>query len=77
MAISKPEANTKSPTHAVYVVEERSDDQDPFWTRIGAAWPNKDGKGYNLQLRALPIGGRIVMREIGEEEAEEPKRKAK
>ena len=34
-----------------------------FWTRIGAAWPHKDGKGLNLVLSALPINGRLVLRE--------------
>ena len=31
------------------------------WTRIGAAFPHKDGTGYNVQLRALPVDGRIVL----------------
>ena len=31
------------------------------WTRIGAAFPHKDGTGFNVQLRALPVDGRIVL----------------
>ncbi len=31
------------------------------WTRIGAAFPHKDGPGFNLELRALPVDGRIVL----------------
>ena len=31
------------------------------WTRIGAAFPHKDGLGLNVQLRALPVDGRIVL----------------
>ena len=32
---------------------------------IGAAWQNKDGKGFNLKLNLLPIGeADIVVREI-------------
>ena len=31
------------------------------WTRIGAAFPHKDGAGFNIQLRALPVDGRIVL----------------
>jgi hypothetical protein len=35
----------------------------PCWTRIGAAWMHRDGKGYNIQLDLLPAsGGRIVLR---------------
>jgi hypothetical protein len=32
------------------------------WIRIGAAWTNKDGKGLNLTLDALPHSGRTVLR---------------
>ncbi len=32
------------------------------WTRFGAAWPNKDGKGFNILCHAVPLQGRIVMR---------------
>ena len=33
------------------------------WTRIGAAWMHRDGKGFNIQLDLLPAsGGRIVLR---------------
>ena len=31
------------------------------WTRIGAAFPPKEGPGLNVELRALPIDGRIVL----------------
>jgi len=31
------------------------------WTRIGAAFPHKDGPVFNLELRALPVDGRIVL----------------
>ncbi|MND07368.1 hypothetical protein D3C83_292840 [compost metagenome] len=38
------------------------------WTQIGAAWPNKDAKGFNLLCEAVPLSGRIVMREIAEKD---------
>jgi hypothetical protein len=31
------------------------------WTRIGAAFPHRDGTGFNIQLRAFPLDGRIVL----------------
>lgn len=31
------------------------------WTRIGVAFPHRDRPGLNLQLRALPLDGRIVL----------------
>ena len=54
------------PSHKVYVVEDREtegEENDAFWTRVGSAWPHKDGKGLNVVLSALPVGGRLVLRE--------------
>lgn len=57
------EHNTSNlPTHSVYQVIE-AEGKKPFWMKIGAAWAHGDGKGYNLQLDALPLTGRIVVRE--------------
>lgn len=61
---------TNRPTHGVYMVAERKGKR-AFWTKIGAAWPNQDGKGYSFQLDALPVNGRMVMRELTADEAEE------
>jgi hypothetical protein len=33
-----------------------------FWTKIGAAWPHQDGKGFNIQLSCMPMNGRLVVR---------------
>ncbi|UVO35884.1 hypothetical protein KUL72_32035 [Bradyrhizobium arachidis] len=53
--------NDKKPApHAVYVVEGGD---NAFWTKIGAAWPNQEGKGFNIQLSCLPLNGRLVVRE--------------
>ena len=49
------------PSHRVFTVEKR-DGKDDYWTEIGAAFPHKDGKGFNLQLRALPLDGKLVRR---------------
>ena len=60
-------SDNKKPTHKVFVVEEREGegkDEDAFWTRVGSAWPHKDGKGYNIVLSALPLNGRLVLREF-------------
>ena len=56
-------SDNKKPTHKVFVVEEREGegkDENAFWTRVGSAWPHKDGKGYNVVLSALPLNGRLV-----------------
>ena len=65
------------PSHKAYVVEDRGegDDADAFWTRIGSAWPHKDGKGINIVLSALPANGRLVLREYTDADAKEEEEK--
>jgi DNA primase len=69
------------PSHRAYVVEDREGDQSDqpgFWTRIGSAWPHKDGKGLNIQLiPGIAVSGRLILREYADEDlkADEGKRK--
>ena len=69
----------EKPSHKAFVVEERGEgnDADAFWTRVGSAWPHKDGKGLNIVLSALPVNGRIVLREYTDDDAAEDAKKAK
>ena len=30
------------------------------WTKIGAAFPHKDGIGFSIELKAFPLDGRLV-----------------
>ena len=53
--------NSKSPSHYAYQVREIKG-QKSNWTRIGAAWAQKDGKGFSIQLDAVPLDGRITIR---------------
>lgn len=46
---------SNKPTHRVYAVKGKGDKSR--WTEIGALWPHKDGKGFNLKLNMLPIDG--------------------
>lgn len=53
----------KRPTHRAYLVNERGENAD--FLEIGAAWPNKDGKGFNIVLKSgLAVSGQITLREI-------------
>lgn len=54
----------QKPTHRIYVV--KGEGEKARWISIGAAWPNRDGKGFSCQIDAMPWIGRIVMREITE-----------
>ena len=62
------ETNTpKIPTHTAFVVEGEGD--SATWTDIGALWAHEDSKGFNLKLKAVPVTGRLVIRQRKEREA--------
>ena len=50
----------KTPAFQAYHVTNKGDDS--FWTKVGAAWPHRDGKGLSLQLLVIPMNGQIVLR---------------
>lgn len=54
--------NTKKPSHYAYQVREGREGEKGFWTRIGAAWAHRDGKGFGIQLDCVPLDGRISLR---------------
>ena len=56
---------SKLPTHVAYQVRDR-DGQKGIWTRVGSAWPHADGKGFNVQLDAVPLDGRISLRVVAD-----------
>jgi hypothetical protein len=58
------ESTSKSPTHIAYHVTERNGKS--YWTRIGAAWSHKDGKGFNIELNIMPLDGSISLRVASE-----------
>ena len=56
-------SNKSKTTHRIYVVTKRGDDRKPDWLELGAAWPHKDGQGFNLKCKLpLPPGTELVMR---------------
>lgn len=50
---------TKKPTFIAYAVT--GEGKQTYWTRIGSAWPHASGEGFNIELNALPMNGRIVL----------------
>lgn len=68
---TKPMTQTTTSSLYAYAVEDAPRGQKSYWTRIGRLFSHKDGKGYDIVLNALPINGRIVVRQ------EEPKDDAK
>jgi hypothetical protein len=47
----------------VFTVEEyeANGKTNKRWTKIGAAFPHKEGSGFSIALRAFPIDGRLVV----------------
>jgi hypothetical protein len=58
--INEPAAS-KAPSYVAYQVRDREGGK-AFWTRIGSAWPHGDGKGFTVQIDAVPLDGRITLR---------------
>ena len=62
-----------TPSHILYHGRNTGKDKNgkKMWTRIGAAWPNKNGKGYNLTWDYLPLGdGPTVMLPYDKDDAD-------
>jgi hypothetical protein len=55
-----------SPTYIAYHVKATTageqGEKRGVWTRVGAAWPNKDGRGFNVILDVVPLDGRLILR---------------
>ena len=67
----------QQPSHIVYAVKRTSQTGEKgkggFWTKIGAAWMHKDGKGLDIVLELIPAGEpRLVLREREEAEKNRP-----
>ncbi len=54
-------SSNRTPSHVAYQVRDR-EGKKGIWTRIGSAWPHADGNGFNIQIEAVPLDGRISLR---------------
>ena len=58
--------STNEPLYFAYVVDEYKAGREikSHWTRIGAVFPHKDGKGFTLCIRSgLAVSGDVMIRE--------------
>ena len=60
-ALQQSNSTPKAPDLIAWNVTERGD--QTYWNRIGASWSHKDGKGFTIELSAIPVSGRIVLRQ--------------
>jgi hypothetical protein len=49
----------RKPAYIAYAVN--GEGKQAFWTRIGTAWPQTKGEGFNIDLTAFPVNGRIIL----------------
>lgn len=57
-------AESSSATYLnVFTVEEYENNgkTGKKWTKIGAAFPHKEGLGFSIELKAFPIDGRLAV----------------
>lgn len=55
-------AESNKPSHDAFAVS--GDGRKAIWTRVGAAWSNEDGKGFNLVIApGIAVSGKLVLRE--------------
>jgi hypothetical protein len=67
---NRNQTQTKTPAPAatltylnVFTVEEYESNgkTQKRWTKIGAAFPHKEGPGFSIELKAFPVDGRLVV----------------
>jgi len=66
MSETNENSGGKKPEFIAYNVKDSKDGKG-FFHRIGAAWPHRDGEGYDIQLESLPMDGRVTLRTLREE----------
>jgi hypothetical protein len=57
--------SNKKPTHRAYIVKTfkgKDGEEKSRWLDIGSVSTHKDGKGFDVNLDALPTDGRVVIR---------------
>lgn len=54
-----------------YAVRPIGEGRKSSWSKIAAAWAHKDGRGFEVRMDAMPVDGRLVLRAVPEEDAQE------
>ena len=67
-----PKPSARKPYKFLWMVEDRpgaDGTEKSFWTKVGVAFENRDGS-FSIELAAIPVNGRLQMREPALREAE-------
>jgi hypothetical protein len=63
MARTSMATSTEPKTPAFQAGHVTNKGNDSIWTKVGAAWPHRDGKGLSLILSVIRMNGQIVLRQ--------------
>ena len=53
-----------------YTVRSADQGGKAYWSKVAIAWAHKDGQGYNVQMDALPVDGKLVLRTVSDDHDE-------
>lgn len=53
-----------------YTVRSPEDGGKAYWSKVAIAWAHKDGQGYNVQMDAVPVDGKLVLRTVSDDQDE-------
>ena len=61
---------TVKPYMLGYTVSPEKEGGKAYWSKVAVAWAHKDGQGYNVQMDALPVDGKLVLRTVSDDQDE-------
>lgn len=64
---SETQQTTNKPYMLGYTVRPIGKGEKSSWSKIAVAWAHKDGLGYNVQMDAVPVDGKLVLRTVPED----------
>ena len=64
-------STTKENSPALVAYHVTQNGEKTYWTRVGAAWPNKKG-GFQVKLETLPVNGELVLLPPKAQEEDKP-----
>ena len=47
-------------------------EKDEPWSKVGAAFPFKDGTGFSIKLSALPLNGELIVKPPQPKDTDKP-----
>ena len=63
---------SRRPDLLAYTVKPIGDGKKAAWSKLGAAWAHRDGKGFYVRMDALPLDGKVVLREAADDQVDAP-----